>query len=60
MKAISQNFGHEHIATTLRSYANYDSRRLTEILKGMDFSGRPSQTADDKLDQILEKLSRKS
>jgi len=56
IKAISQNFGHEHIATTLSSYGNYDAGRLSEILKNMDFSGKPSETLEDKVDKLLKKL----
>ena len=52
IKAISQNFGHEHIATTLSSYANYAPDRLSEILKSMDFSGKPSKANDTKLEEI--------
>jgi len=52
IKAISQNFGHEHIATTLCSYANYAPDRLSEILKSMDFSGKPSKANDTKLEEI--------
>lgn len=52
IKAISQNFGHEYIGTTFSQYANYDSKRLTEILKNMDFSEKPSKTQEDKLEEI--------
>jgi integrase/recombinase XerD len=59
MKAISQNFGHEHLATTLSSYANYDPQRLSEIIKDMDFSGKPTETLETKVDEVLEILHRK-
>lgn len=52
IKAISQNFGHEHIATTLSSYANYDPQRLSEILKAMNFSGKGANAGDEKIEQI--------
>jgi len=55
IKAISQNFGHEHIATTLSSYANYGSARLTEILKSIDFSGK-QPISDHRLYEQIEKL----
>lgn len=58
MKAISQNFGHEHLLTTLFNYANYDPQRLSEILKEIDFSGKPRQTIEDKLDRVLERLGK--
>lgn len=53
MKAVSQNFGHEYIATTLSSYGNYTPSRLTEIIKSMDFAGNPRATLDEKLDKVL-------
>lgn len=35
LKAISQNLGHKHIATTLGSYATYTPQKLSEIVKRM-------------------------
>jgi len=62
MKAISQNFGHEHIATTISSYANYPPPRLSEIIKNIDFSGKPKETLEEKingkLDEFLKKLEK--
>lgn len=52
MKAVSQNFGHEHIATTLSSYANYNPQKLTEILKGINFSDKSKIMDDNKIEQI--------
>lgn len=52
IKAISQNFGHEHIATTLSSYANYAPDRLSEIIANMDFSGKPSKSEEKKIEEI--------
>lgn len=52
IKAISQNFGHENVATTLYSYANFDTATLHNIIKGIDFSGKEPDTKDKKLDQI--------
>ena len=59
IKAISQNFGHEHLATTLFNYANFDPQRLSEILKDLDFSGKPTETLENKVDKVLELLDRK-
>jgi integrase len=53
IKAISQNFGHKYIATTLSSYANYHPQRLAEIIKNMDFSGKPKETIEEKFEGIL-------
>jgi len=52
IKAISQNFGHEHIATTLSSYANYNPNRLSEILRNIDFSEKSLKSDNDKLEEI--------
>ncbi len=41
IKAISQNFGHENVATTLSSYANYDSTTLNGIISRIDFLKNP-------------------
>jgi len=59
MKAISQNFGHEHIATTLSSYANYAPPRLSEIIKNMDFSGKPRETLEEKVDELLKEFKKR-
>ncbi len=53
IKAISQNFGHEHIATTISIYGNYDPSRLTEIIKSMDFSGKTKPTLEEKVEEVL-------
>jgi integrase/recombinase XerD len=56
MKAISQNFGHEHIATTLSSYANYAPPRLSEIIKNMDFSGKPRKTLEEQFEELRKEI----
>jgi len=45
LKAISQNFGHEHVATTLGSYANYPAEKLVAVIKSMDFQSAPEDEA---------------
>lgn len=59
IKAISQNFGHEHTATTLCSYANFAPPRLSEIIKNMDFSGKPSETLEEQVKELLKELKKK-
>lgn len=59
MKAISQNFGHEHIATTLSDYANYPPQRLSEIIKNIDFSGKPRETIEEKIEEKFDELMKK-
>lgn len=58
LKAISMNFGHEHVATTLSSYANFEPQRLSEILRNMDFSGKPSESPKE-LMEMIKKLLKK-
>lgn len=53
IKAISQNFGHEHVATTISVYGNYTPSQLTEIIQGMNFSGREITTSPEELKEIL-------
>ncbi len=52
VKAISQNFGHEHIATTLQNYANFTPDRLASVMNEMNFTGKPKQTTDEKLEEL--------
>jgi len=52
IKAISQNFGHEHIATTVSVYGNYTYPRLAQVIKEMDFSGRQEPTVQDELREL--------
>jgi len=42
--AISQNFGHEYVATSLKSYANYDTTMLKGIIDQINFSGEKENT----------------
>ena len=52
IKAVSQNFGHEHVMTTLSSYGNYKPQRLAKIIKDIDFSDKPNKTKFDKIEEI--------
>lgn len=40
LKAVSQNFGHSHVGTTMMSYGNLDTFRVSEIIRSMDYSSR--------------------
>ncbi len=46
MRAISQNFGHEHIGTTLLTYGKLDDHRVNEVIDKIDFN--PSSKEEDK------------
>ena len=54
IKAVSQNFGHENVATTLRSYGNFQPDQLSNILCKMNFSGEPRKSSDEKMDEVLQ------
>lgn len=60
IKAISQNFGHENIATTISIYGNYPPAQLAEIITDMDFSGKQQPTVNDELREIKKLLKVKS
>lgn len=56
LKAISQNFGHEYVATTLSAYANYGDEELVRILMSMKFKGEPKKFESEILRKIKELL----
>src|SRR5262249_17162571 len=52
IKAISQNFGHEHIPTTMAVYGHYPPSQLAEIITSMDFSGKPQPSVTEQIEAI--------
>jgi len=40
LKALSQNFGHEEVTTTLRSYVTLDDQRIADVMLKIDFTGK--------------------
>ena len=40
LKAVSQNFGHEDVSTTLSVYAQYEPEKLIDVLGNLDYSGK--------------------
>ena len=52
IKAVSQNLGHEHIATTLADYANLTPQQLSNVIQGIDFSKQAAGLDDQKLEAI--------
>ncbi len=40
LKALSQNFGHEQVTTTLRSYGTLDDQRIEDVMSKIDFTGK--------------------
>lgn len=47
IKAVSQNVGHEHVATTLSSYANYDPTTLSEMIKRLNYGKTETNDKQD-------------
>ncbi len=56
IKAISQCFGHEFVATTLACYGNQTEDNLIKTLKGMSFQRKEPTDKDKKLEQIAKIL----
>ena len=47
LKAVSQNLGHENIATTFHGYGAIDTHRVNELVSQIDFSGLPSNRTEE-------------
>jgi site-specific recombinase XerD len=45
-KALSQNIGHEQVMTTLSSYGTLDDHRISDVLGGIDFTGKKTHDGD--------------
>ncbi|MEW5923672.1 MAG: tyrosine-type recombinase/integrase, partial [Candidatus Zixiibacteriota bacterium] len=58
LKAISQNFSHEHLRTTMMSYGNLDDRHVGEVIREMNFAGTETKSESSILAE-LEKLIKK-
>ncbi len=46
-KALSQNFGHEQVTTTLRSYGTLDDSQVSDVISQIDFTGDSSRRKSD-------------
>lgn len=57
IKAVSQHFGHEHIATTLNIYGNYTKEDLIKKLSDIDTRTTNNPISNRKLEQIKEILN---
>ncbi len=53
-KAWSQNLGHESVMTTFRNYGTVDSRRQTEIIRGL---GKPKAVVGADVERIAEAVA---
>lgn len=61
LKAVSQNFGHEFVATTMMTYGTIREDQASEIVRRMDFSenARVQQSDIDGVISTLQKLKNK-
>jgi integrase/recombinase XerD len=57
IRALSQNFGHDNIGTTLMTYGMLDTHEVIDIVGKIDFSATPKGHRDDaQLDKMIEYL----
>ncbi len=56
-RAVSQNFGHENIGTTLTTYGKLDDYRVEEVITNINFAPNKGQAARDQLiDDMMQQL----
>lgn len=62
VKAISQNFGHENVSTTLTTYGTMNDSQMSGIISGMSFSAdtKPDNAIMQKLKAIIEQENNNS
>lgn len=60
IKAVSQNFGHEHVGTTMMTYGTLDQFRVVDVIGGIDFSGKGGKVSDSTLRCEIEKILKKT
>jgi len=58
LHAVSQNFGHENLATTFGSYGNFPPKKLNNIISNIDYSGK-SSSIDEEAKELMKKLNQK-
>lgn len=62
-KAVSQNLGHEHVATTLKTYGMLDDHRVGDVLSKIDFVTRPGSPSESipatDLEAFIKKYTKK-
>ena len=58
MKAVSQNLGHENVATTLTTYGTLEIPRVEAIVRGLDYSDKSGQKKGMIPEEALQKLIR--
>ncbi len=46
IKAVSQNFGHEDVGTTMTTYGTISNTQVSSLISGMDFSNSNNNDSD--------------
>ena len=63
LRALSQNYGHENIGTTLSTYGKFDTHQVIDIVGKMDFKltaeSSSSETQIDKMIELLTEMKKK-
>lgn len=57
LKAVSQNFGHEFVATTMMTYGTIREDQASDIIRKMDFSAATKAEKED-IDEMITKLEK--
>jgi hypothetical protein len=57
LKAVSQNFGHENIGTTMLTYGTIREDEVKGIIKKMDFSGE-TKANQEEIEQAIATLQK--
>lgn len=56
MKAVSQNFGHENVGTTMMTYGTLDYQRVSEVLSEVDFGESTTEQSNEEIDAAIKLL----
>jgi len=56
IKAVSQNFGHEDVGTTMMTYGDLDQYRVIDVISGMDFRDKRGKVSESTLRREIEKI----
>jgi len=59
IKAVSQNVGHEHVSTTMSTYARMSDKRVNNLISNMRFDSRTANISDDVLLAEIETIIRR-
>jgi len=58
IKAVSQNFGHEDVGTTMTTYGTLNNTQVSSLISGMDFSSSNNNNQPDLIVKFQEFLKK--